>query len=50
VYDPETGVVLAVLSGGVIKGMKEAAIVSPSGISYAIPINYARELLLQKTP
>lgn len=50
VYDPDSGVVLAVLSGGIIKGLKEAAIASPSGISYAIPINYARELLLQKTP
>lgn len=50
VYDPDSGVVLAVLSGGIIKGLKEAAIANPSGISYAIPINYARELLLQKTP
>jgi S1-C subfamily serine protease len=50
VYDPETGVVLGVLSGGIIKGLKEAAIASPSGISYAIPINFARELLQQKAP
>jgi S1-C subfamily serine protease len=28
-----------------VKGAKEAALTSPSGISYAIPVNYVHELL-----
>lgn len=44
-YDPETGVVYGVMNMVLLKGMKEAAISHPSGISYAIPATYVRALL-----
>jgi S1-C subfamily serine protease len=50
VYDPETGAVLGVINMGMVKGLKETAISSPSGISYAVPVQYVRELLQQKSP
>jgi len=43
-YDPETGVVLGVINK-VLNATKESAISAPSGITYAIPVNFARELL-----
>ena len=48
VYDPATGVVLAVINMTFVKGLKENAITNPSGISYAIPVDYVRDLLQQK--
>lgn len=45
VYDPETGAVLGVINMVFVKGLKENAIASPSGISYAIPSQYVQELL-----
>ncbi|WP_426116219.1 S1 family peptidase [Massilia sp. PWRC2] len=48
VYDPGTGVVLAVINMTFVKGLKETAITNPSGISYAIPVSYVRDLLQQK--
>jgi S1-C subfamily serine protease len=50
VYDPETGVVYAVINMVFVKGLKETAITHPSGITYAIPATYVRELLQQKSP
>ncbi|PIV88992.1 MAG: serine protease [Hydrogenophilales bacterium CG17_big_fil_post_rev_8_21_14_2_50_63_12] len=44
-YDAETGEVMAVVNSVFIKGSKESALKDPSGISYAIPVNYVRELL-----
>lgn len=44
-YDPETGAVVAVLNAVFVKVGKESAIKDPSGISYAIPVNYVRALL-----
>lgn len=44
-YDGETGVVMAVVNSVFVKGGKESALKDPSGISYAIPVNYARALL-----
>ena len=43
-YDPETGVVLGVINK-VLNATKESAISAPSGITYAIPVNYVRDLL-----
>ncbi len=43
-YDPETGLVYGVINMVYIKGMKESAISTPSGISYAIPGNFIRQL------
>jgi serine protease Do len=48
VYDPETGVVLGVINMVFVKGLKETAITSPSGISYAIPVNFVHDLLQKK--
>jgi S1-C subfamily serine protease len=50
VYDPQTGAVLAVINMTFVKGLKENAITHPSGIAYAIPANYVRDLLQQKSP
>jgi serine protease Do len=44
-YDPETGEVMAVVNSVFVKGSKESALKDPSGITYAIPVNYARALL-----
>jgi S1-C subfamily serine protease len=50
VYDPETGAVLGVINMGLVKGLRENAVTHPSGISYAVPVQYVRELLQQKSP
>jgi S1-C subfamily serine protease len=50
VYDPADGTVLAVINMTFVKGLKENAITNPSGISYAIPVNFVRDLLQQKSP
>ncbi len=44
-YDVNSGEVLGVLNMVFIKGMKENAISSPSGISYAIPVSHLKALL-----
>lgn len=50
VYDPQNGVVHAVINMVVVKGLKESAISTPSGISYAIPVRHVRALLDKTTP
>lgn len=50
VYDPASGAVLAVINMTFVKGLKENAITNPSGIAYAIPANYVRDLLQRKSP
>ena len=50
VYDPASGAVLGVINMTFVKGLKENAISNPSGISYAIPANYVRDLLQRKSP
>jgi len=37
--------VLAVINMVLVKGSKESAITHPSGISYAIPVRFVRELV-----
>lgn len=49
-YDPETGVVYGVINMVFVKGLKEAALSQPSGITYAIPGNFVRDLLQRKQP
>jgi serine protease Do len=44
-YDPDTGVVIGIVNKTFVQGSKENALQKPSGISYAIPIRYARALL-----
>jgi len=45
VFDPETGEVLAIVSSVFVKETKEAVLEDPSGITFAIPIQYALRLL-----
>ncbi len=45
VYHKDTGNVVGVINKVFVQGSKEAAISAPSGISYAIPIRYVKELL-----
>ena len=45
VYEQATGRVVGVVNSVLVKGNKEAAIAKPSGISYAIPVRFVRELL-----
>jgi len=39
-FDPDSGQVVGVVNMVFVKGVKEAAITSPSGITYAIPANF----------
>ena len=48
-YSPDTGRVLGIINKVFIQETKETVIQKPSGISYAIPINYLKELL-KRTP
>ena len=50
VWHPDTGEVLGVVNSVYVKGAKEAALSAPSGISYAIPAKYVRELLERAPP
>jgi len=45
VYDVRSGKVIGVINSVMVKGTKESALRDPSGISYAIPVRYARALL-----
>lgn len=45
VYDAASGEVIGVVNMVLVKATKEAALSSPSGISYAIPAKYVSELL-----
>jgi serine protease Do len=47
-YDPASGKVWGVINAVFVKGLKENAITNPSGITYAVPVNYVKELLQQK--
>ena len=47
VFDPETGDVIGVINMVFIKSTREAALSTPSGITYAIPVNFLTELLRQ---
>jgi S1-C subfamily serine protease len=45
VYDPETGEVVAIISSVFVKESRENVLSKPSGITFAIPIQYALRLL-----
>ena len=47
-YKPNTGEVVGIINKVFVKETKENLLERPSGISYAIPIQYARELLRKK--
>ena len=46
-YNPDTGVVIGVINMVFVKETKEAVLEKPSGISYAIPVQYVKRLLEQ---
>jgi S1-C subfamily serine protease len=48
VYDPGSGEVWGVINAVFVKGLKENAIATPSGITYAIPVKYVKSLMQQK--
>jgi S1-C subfamily serine protease len=45
VYDPENGHVIGIINMVFVKSTKEAVLSQPSGITYAIPVRFVRELL-----
>lgn len=47
VFDTKSGEVLGVINMAFIKSSKEAALATPSGISYAIPASFLREPIHQ---
>lgn len=47
VFNTESGEVIGAINMVFIKGSKEAALTAPSGISYAIPVNFLKVLLDQ---
>jgi S1-C subfamily serine protease len=49
-FDQDTGVVLGIINMGLVKGTKESAITNPSGITYAVPVQFIHTLLQQKSP
>ena len=44
-YNPDTGAVIGIVNKVFVQESKENVLQKPSGISYAIPIRYARALL-----
>ncbi len=50
VWNPDTGEVLGVVNSVYVKGAKETALSAPSGISYAIPAKYVKQLLEKVLP
>ncbi|NVK54064.1 MAG: trypsin-like peptidase domain-containing protein [Alteromonadaceae bacterium] len=45
VFLPETGEVVAVINKVIVKDTKESALSSPSGISYAVPVEHVLQLI-----
>lgn len=48
VYDPATGRVLALVSSVFVKQTKEKVLSEPSGITFAIPVSYLKNLMAQE--
>lgn len=46
--DPDSGEVLGLVNMVLVKGSRESVLSQPSGISYAIPVRYLRELLARR--
>ncbi|MEJ7668051.1 MAG: serine protease [Casimicrobiaceae bacterium] len=44
-YDIETGAVIGIMNMVFVKGTKETALSQPSGISFAVPVQFLQELL-----
>lgn len=48
-YDPASGTVIAVINKVFVQESKESVLSKPSGITYAIPINYIEKILKEKS-
>jgi len=46
-FDAATGRVIGVVSMGLLKGARESALTNPTGITYAVPVQFVHELLRQ---
>ena len=49
-FNPANGTVLGIINMGLVKGTKENAITSPSGITYAVPAQFIHALLQATSP
>jgi len=49
-YNAETGEVVGIINKVFVQGTKEAALTHPSGITYAVPGKFIRELLEHRRP
>ncbi len=47
-FDAASGRVIGVVSMGLLKGARESALSSPTGITYAVPVQFVHELLKQR--
>lgn len=47
-YDQQTGQVVGIINMVLVKSTKESVLSAPSGITYAIPVKYLRELLKER--
>ena len=44
-FDGDTGEIIGIVNMGFVKGTKDAAVGQPSGISFAVPIQYLHDLI-----
>lgn len=44
-YDPDSGVIVGIVNSVFVKGSRETALSQPSGISYALPVQWLQDLL-----
>lgn len=49
-YNAETGEVVGIINKVFVQGTKEAALTHPSGITYAVPAKFIREMLEHRRP
>jgi len=49
-FDPDSGEVVGVISMVLVKGTRESALSSPTGITYAVPVSVLRDFLQQSLP
>jgi S1-C subfamily serine protease len=45
VFNADTGEVVGVINMVMVKGTRESALSNPTGLTYAVPVRFVRELL-----
>lgn len=48
VFNADTGEVVGVINMVMVKGTRESALSNPTGLTYAVPVRFVRELLAQR--